>query len=69
IAGLSCIRRAIRWILRRGKARIAFDMALTTGLHRDLSLVETDNADSVCNRIRKGFGDTATLYYRWHPDD
>jgi DNA-binding MarR family transcriptional regulator len=69
IAGLACIRRAIRFILRRRKVRIAFDIALTTGLPRTMELVETDNADSVCNRIRKGFGDTATLYYRWHPDD
>lgn len=69
IAGLACIRRAIRWIIRRRKARLAFDIALTTGLPRAMALVETDNAEAICKRIRKGFGDIATLYYPWHPDD
>lgn len=69
IAGLTCFRRAFRSLVRRRVIKRAFDAVLTVGLPASAWLVETDEAESVCRRIRRGFGDIATLYYPWHPDD
>ena len=71
VAGLACIRRAFRSLVRRRVVRAAFDTVLTVGLSRDAGarFDETCNAESVCDRIRRGFGDTSTLGYPWHPDD
>ena len=32
-------------------------------------LREKDDAESIFRRMRSAFGDRATLYYPWHPDD
>jgi hypothetical protein len=32
-------------------------------------LQEMDLAETVFNRLRRAFGDVATLHYPWHPDD
>jgi DNA-binding MarR family transcriptional regulator len=68
-AGLACIRRAFRSLVRRRTVRRAFDAVLTVGQPLAAWLVETEIAESVCWRIRRGFGDIATLGYPWHPDD
>ena len=69
IAGLACIRRAFRSLVRRHTVRRAFDAVLTVGQPPSAWLVETETAESVCWQIRRGFGDIATLGYPWHPDD
>ena len=69
LAGLSCIRRAIRSIVRRRTVEIAFAKVLTNDRSYSTHIAETENAESVCSCIRDGFGDSATLYYPWHPDD
>jgi DNA-binding MarR family transcriptional regulator len=70
VAGRTCIRHAFRAIVRRRVVRRAYDSVLTAGLGaRASSIAETDTAEGICRRIRKGFGDIATLYYPWHPDD
>jgi DNA-binding MarR family transcriptional regulator len=45
--------------------------AICLGRHRDDSarLVHSDQLESYLNGMRGQYGDTATLYYRWHPDD
>ena len=70
-AGLACMRRAFKSIGRRRVVRAAYDKVLTVGMSGDpgARFAETCNAESVCNLIRRGFGDTSTLYYPWHPDD
>ena len=69
LAGLSCIRRAIRSIVRRRTVEIAFAKILTNDRSYSTHIAEIENAESVCRCIRAGFGDTATLHYPWHPDD
>ena len=68
--GLSCIRRATRRIVNSGAAQFAVDSALTKG-HFDESpcLQEMDRAETIFDLLRQGFGDFATLYYSWNPDD
>jgi hypothetical protein len=45
--------------------------AICFGKHRDDSarLVHTDQLESYFSGMRQKHGDTATLYYPWHPDD
>lgn len=69
IAGRVCLRRAYRALIRRPVVQRAFNTALTAGIPGSSWLAETDVTDFICQRIRKGFGDTATLYYPWCPDD
>ena len=69
LAGLSCIRRAFRSLVHRRTIRRAYSAVLTVGQPLSAWLVETEDAESVCARIRDGFGDVATLRYPWHPDD
>jgi DNA-binding MarR family transcriptional regulator len=73
--GCTLIRRALRHFFESGWAQLALDSALG----RDLPgqrwcddghcLLETDNLDSLLRRIRHAFGDVATLFYPWCPDD
>ncbi len=69
--GVACMRRAFKSIVRRRVVRTAYDKVLTVGLLGEpgARFTETCNAESVCDRIRRGFGDTSTLNYPWHPDD
>ena len=71
VAGRTCIRQAFRSLVRRRVVRAAFDTVLTAGFSHEpgARFTETCNAESVCDRIRRGFGDTSTLGYPWHPDD
>jgi DNA-binding MarR family transcriptional regulator len=69
--GLSCVRRATRRIVRSGAVQHAVDCALTENRAGDETpcLQEMDAAETILNRLRRAFGDFATLYYPWNPDD
>ena len=69
MAGVACIRRAFRALVRRRTIQRAFNAVLTVGQPPSAWLVETEGAEWVARRIRRGFGDAATLSYPWHPDD
>ncbi|HEY4016027.1 MAG TPA: MarR family transcriptional regulator [Polyangiaceae bacterium] len=70
-AGLKCLRKATRHLVRSGAIQLAVDSALTNNRAHDESrcLVEMDLAESILRRLRDAFGDIATLQYPWHPDD
>ena len=69
--GLKCMRKAQRFLLGTGAIQLAVDSALTQGRPYDESacLVEMDLTEAILFRIRRAFGDVATLHYPWHPDD
>jgi DNA-binding MarR family transcriptional regulator len=67
--GLQRIAEAFK-MLRRASWRLVHE-AISFGKHRDDSarLVHTDQLESYLCGMRQKLGDTATLYYPWHPDD
>jgi DNA-binding MarR family transcriptional regulator len=69
--GVSWLRRATRRIVRSGAAQFAVDCALTDNRVYDAGpcLQEMDMAEMIFDRLRRAFGDVATLYYPWNPDD
>ncbi|HEY4015899.1 MAG TPA: MarR family transcriptional regulator [Polyangiaceae bacterium] len=69
--GVAKLRLATCRIVRSGAAQLAIDCALTENRVFDASpcLQEMDLAETVFNRLRRAFGDVATLHYPWHPDD
>jgi DNA-binding MarR family transcriptional regulator len=69
--GLKHMRKAQRLILGTGAVQLAVDCALTDHRPYDESacLVQMDLTESILFRIRRAFGDFATLQYPWHPDD
>lgn len=69
IAGRVCFRRAFRDLVRRRVVQRAFNTVLTAGIRDASWIAETGVAEYVCQRIRRGFGDVATLFYPWCPDD
>lgn len=69
IAGLAIFRRAYRALVRRRVILRAYNAVLTVGVLAANWLEETDTAELICRRVSRGFGDTATLGYPWHPDD
>ena len=71
VRGLSRIRRAVRRLIRTGAAQLVVETALAGELWHDdtACLLETDLFESFLRRIRNAFGDFASLYYPWHPDD
>jgi hypothetical protein len=69
------IRKCERIFIDSGWAQLALDTAFDLGhpggrwsddAH---CLVEMATLEGLLQRIRDTFGDFATLYYRWHPDD
>jgi MarR family transcriptional regulator, organic hydroperoxide resistance regulator len=73
--GLGLIRRAHRILTESGWAQLAVDSALgaTSMGNRWYDpmhcLMETDRLEGTLKRVRDAFGDFATLYYPWHPQD
>jgi DNA-binding MarR family transcriptional regulator len=69
--GLRCMRKAQRFVLGTGAIQLAVDCALTENRPYDESacLAEMDLTETILFRIRRAFGDVATLGYPWHPDD
>jgi DNA-binding MarR family transcriptional regulator len=67
--GLQRIAEAFK-MLRRASWRLVHE-AICFGKHGDDStrLVHTDQLESYLCAMRQKHGDTATLYYPWHPDD
>jgi DNA-binding MarR family transcriptional regulator len=71
-AGLRSIRRAIGRFIRSGWARLAVDSALCPSDWHDIDgacLYTKDACEGTLNAFRSAYGDVATLYYPWHPDD
>jgi DNA-binding MarR family transcriptional regulator len=68
-AGLQCIATAFK-MLRRASWRLVHQ-AICFGKHREPSpqLVHSDQLESYLCAMHAQYGDTATLYYPWHPDD
>ena len=70
--GLARVRWAIRRFIRSGAAKLAVDSALAGERWHDEGRAcfhAMEYFESFIRGIRKTFGDSATLYYRWHPDD
>jgi DNA-binding MarR family transcriptional regulator len=78
-AGRALIREAERVFIRSGYIQLAVDTALCAeaGVPATCScwydeaecLTAMDTLDGLLTKVRREFGDFATLYYRWHPDD
>ena len=69
-AGLACIRQAFK-VMKVKVAKLVYK-AICFGREedRDEQLVHMAALESYHDSMRKPWGDTATLYYRWgHPDD
>ena len=77
--GLRRIRIARRGLIGSGAAQLAVDSAIAShrgaeptgrNWHNDRACLEAcEVLDSYLHGIRAAYGDIATLYYRWHPDD
>jgi DNA-binding MarR family transcriptional regulator len=65
------IRKAIRHFIKWGWAQLAVDSALCPERWHDegACFCAMDDCDSTLNAFRRAYGDVATLYFRWHPDD
>ena len=57
--------------MRSGWAQLAVDGALVPDRWYDEveCLCAVDTRESHLDRLPRAYGDIATLYYRWHPDD
>jgi DNA-binding MarR family transcriptional regulator len=68
-AGLSCMTKAFK-MLRRASWRLVHE-AICFGRHRDRSaqFVRTERLEGYLSGMRQHYGDAATLFYPWHPDD
>jgi DNA-binding MarR family transcriptional regulator len=76
--GCRCIRIAIRHLIESGQAQLAVDTAIAGAPYRhpgdswndDMACLEsTEILESFLRGMRESYGDTAGLYYPWHPDD
>ncbi|HTB71709.1 MAG TPA: MarR family transcriptional regulator [Polyangiaceae bacterium] len=65
------IRKAIRRFIKWGWAQLAVDSALCPDRWHDQGacFCAMDDCDSTLRAFRKAYGDVATLYFPWHPDD
>jgi DNA-binding MarR family transcriptional regulator len=70
-AGLSRIHCGIFHTISMPALRLGLDIALARERWYCTSqcLIVTDALEAALNSIRAAFGDSATLYYPWHPDD
>jgi DNA-binding MarR family transcriptional regulator len=70
-AGGRCIQSAIRHFIKWGAAQLMVDSALCPEHWNDDAqcLIAMDALDGHLSNIRETYGDVATLYYRWDPDD
>ncbi len=63
---------ALGFFIRAGAAALALDCALGGERWYDADgycFFEWGNLESALGRLRRAFGDSATLHYPWHPDD
>jgi hypothetical protein len=73
--GLRACRKALRHFFDSGWAQLALDSALARDVpgqrwcDDDYCLSQTEDLDGLLRSIRHAFGDFATLYYPWCPDD
>jgi DNA-binding MarR family transcriptional regulator len=73
--GRTLIRKAERIFIHSGWAQLALDTALDVDPQASLwcddvhCLFQMDKLEGLLRRLRVTFGDVATLYYPWHPDD
>jgi DNA-binding MarR family transcriptional regulator len=68
--GFRRVRRVKRVFVDSGCAQLAVESALGRPWYSESScLVEIDRLESRLKRVRDTYGDAATLYYPWHPDD
>jgi DNA-binding MarR family transcriptional regulator len=69
--GLKCMRKAQRLVVGTGAIQLAVDCALTENRPHDENacFAQMDLTETMLFRIRRAFGDFATLAYPWHPDD
>ena len=73
------IQRAIRDLIDSGAAKLVVDSAIAghpwkgkpaLDWHDEIACFHgCEVVDSYLHAIRTAYGDSATLYYRWHPDD
>ena len=65
------IRTAIRRFIKWGWAQLAVDSALCPERWHDdgACFWAMEDCDSKLNAFRRAYGDVATLYFPWHPDD
>jgi DNA-binding MarR family transcriptional regulator len=70
-SGRACIERGERMLADSGHAQLAVDCALSPDRWYDTDhcFFLMDRLDSFLEGLRQVYGDFATLYYRWHPDD
>jgi DNA-binding MarR family transcriptional regulator len=69
--GRGRIQRGIRQFISWGYVQLALESVLVPHAPADSceALAAVQNADGLLHLIREGFGDSADLFYRWHPDD
>lgn len=69
--GLRCMRKAQRILFGTGAIQLAVDSAVTQDRPYDESacIMERDRTEAILFRIRRAFGDIATLQFAWDPDD
>jgi DNA-binding MarR family transcriptional regulator len=65
--GFTCMRAARKVLLRVAKRLV--NRAFTFGEDFEGCLAHTDTLESYLTAMRRRYGDTARLYYPWHPDD
>lgn len=71
VGGLTLIRRAIRFFMHSGLVARSLARALVPAKRRDDDAVfaAMDAFEAHLKHVRNAYGDVATLYYPWHPDD
>ncbi len=69
--GRGRLQRAIRQFLSWGYVQLALESVLAPDASSDSceGLAAVENAEGLLRLLRYGFGDSADLHYRWHPDD
>jgi DNA-binding MarR family transcriptional regulator len=69
--GRARIQGGIRQFISWGYVSLALESVLVPDDPFDSwkGLVAVESADTLLRSLRKGFGDSATLHYPWHPDD
>jgi DNA-binding MarR family transcriptional regulator len=71
-SGRALLRRATRILILNGAVQLAVDCALVGPARccdESDCLTAMSNAESLFDRMRISYRDTANLHYRWHPDD
>ena len=69
--GRGRLQRGIRQFISWGYVQLALESVLVPDAPSDpgQALAAVENAEALLDLVRQGFGDSADLHYRWHPDD